>query len=128
MKVELVTPSENKVERLRKHRRIIRDRLVQLPHDALWREDFLQEATLFPYSPFDDQVDALSQYLAWITANPNPQKRPPMATAQAMDSQGRPVRQSGNAPTMQLKGGVLSGHSGRMLNSPFLKSKGWVSS
>jgi predicted phage terminase large subunit-like protein len=128
MKVELITPSESKLERLRKHRRIIRDRLVQIPQDALWREDFLQEATLFPYGPFDDQVDALSQYLAWITANPNPQKRPPMATAQAMDSQGRPVRQSGFTPTIQLKGGVLSGHSSRMCNSPFLKFKGWVSS
>jgi predicted phage terminase large subunit-like protein len=82
----------DKVERLRRHRRAIRDGLVQLPHDAAWRAEFISEATQFPHGPFDDQVDALSQYLDWITEHPNLKERPPMAIAQGQDGHGRPVR------------------------------------
>jgi predicted phage terminase large subunit-like protein len=123
MEVIPVTPSENKVERLRKHRRIIRGGLVQLPRDALFREEFLSEVTLFPYGAFDDQVDAISQYLTWITANPTPKKRPPMATGQGTHSSGRTISLSGHEPTMQVKGAVLHSRRRTMFNEPFPKPK-----
>jgi phage terminase large subunit-like protein len=41
---------------------------VQLPASALWLGDFIGEVTLFPYAPFDDQVDAMTQYLGSIAS------------------------------------------------------------
>jgi hypothetical protein len=56
----------------------------------------MTEATQFPYGRFDDQMDALSQYLNWIAEHPNPHKRLPMATAQGVTSQGRVMHSSGH--------------------------------
>ena len=92
MEVVPIIPAGDKVERLRRHRRAIRDGLVQLPQGAAWRAEFISEATQFPYGPFDDQIDALSQYLDWITEHPDREERPSMAIAQGCDGQGRPVR------------------------------------
>ena len=39
---------------------------VYLPDDAPWLADFTSELLGFPNSRFDDQVDALSQLLAWV--------------------------------------------------------------
>jgi predicted phage terminase large subunit-like protein len=94
MELVPITPVGDKIERLRRHRRAIRDGLVQLPHDAAWRADFISEATQFPHGPFDDQVDALSQYLDWITEHPNLKERPSMAIIQGHDGHGRPMRSS----------------------------------
>jgi predicted phage terminase large subunit-like protein len=80
MELVSITPSGDKVERLRKHRDTIRRALIQLPQGAPWYDEFISEATQFPYGRFDDQMDALSQYLNWIADHPNPPKRPPMAT------------------------------------------------
>jgi len=98
----MITPVGDKVERLRKHRRIIQRQLIQLAHDALWYHEFIDEAVQFPYGPFDDQMDAMSQYLAWIAEHPNLNKRPPMAVIQATDSRGWPIRTSAT-PTAQGK-------------------------
>jgi predicted phage terminase large subunit-like protein len=87
-----ITPFGDKVERLRKHRHVIRGGLVRLAQGALWHHDFIDEATQFPYGPFNDQMDALSQYLDWIAEHPNPNRRPPMVVAQGVDSQRRPIR------------------------------------
>jgi phage terminase large subunit-like protein len=87
-----IIPHGDKVERLRRHRRTIRDGLVKLPQGAPWHAEFISEVTQFPYGPFDDQVDALSQYLDWITEHPNLEERPSMAIAQGCDGHGRPVR------------------------------------
>jgi predicted phage terminase large subunit-like protein len=92
MEVVPIIPEGDKVVRLRRHRRTIRDGLVQLPQDAAWHAEFISEATQFPYGPFDDQVDALSQYLDWITEHPNLEERPSMAIAEGCDGHGRPVR------------------------------------
>jgi predicted phage terminase large subunit-like protein len=126
MELVVITPSGDKVERLRKHRRAIRRGLVQLPQGALWYNEFISEATQFPYGPFDDQMDALSQYLSWIAKNPNPKKRPPMATIQGVDSQGRPIPPSPNGPAMQTNGCVLRLGSRTMFNEPFPQPKVWV--
>ena len=108
MELVPIIPTGDKVERLRRHRRAIRDGLVQLPHDAAWRAEFISEATQFPYGPFDDQVDALSQYLDWITEHPNLEGRPSMAIAQGCDGHGRPVRP------------WWGGQVGRMVNALFV--------
>jgi predicted phage terminase large subunit-like protein len=104
MELVLITPLGDKVERLRRHRRAIRSGLVRLPQGAAWRAEFISEATQFPYGPFDDQMDALSQYLDWIAEHPNPPKRQPMAICQGVDSQGRPIRSSWSGASTQARG------------------------
>jgi predicted phage terminase large subunit-like protein len=99
-----ITPIGDKVERLRKHRRAIRSGLVQLSQCTAWSHDFIEEATQFPYGPFDDQMDALSQYLDWIAKHPTPHKRPPMALVQGVDSQGRKLGHNANRATSPTKG------------------------
>ena len=88
MELVPITPSGDKVERLHKHRLTIRRGLVQLAQGASWYGEFIREATEFPYGPFDDQMDALSQYLTWIAEHPNPPPRPRMALIQRAGSQG----------------------------------------
>ena len=119
MELVPITPSGDKIERLRKHRRTIRGGLVQLPQGAPWYDEFITEAMQFPYGPFDDQMDALSQYLNWIAEHPNPHKRPAMATAQGVDSQGRVILLSGNGSVMQGKGIVVQSRSRTMFNATF---------
>jgi predicted phage terminase large subunit-like protein len=123
MELVPITPAGDKVERLRKHRRTIRRGLVQLAQGALWYDEFVAEATQFPYGPFDDQMDALSQYLNWIAEHPNLHKRLPMATAQGVDSRGRPIRASANGSGIQAKGIVLQRGSRTMFNAPFQQPK-----
>jgi hypothetical protein len=36
-----------------------------LPVSAHWLEDFLKEYLAFPNGKYDDQIDALSQFLSW---------------------------------------------------------------
>jgi predicted phage terminase large subunit-like protein len=106
MEVVMITPAGDKVERLRMHRRTLRRGLIHLAQDALWYHEFIDEATHFPDGPFNDQMDAMSQYLSWIGENPNVNKRPPMALVQGTDSRGLPIRTSG-MPTMQARGTVV---------------------
>jgi len=107
MELVPITPLGDKVERLRRHRRAIRSGLVQLPEGAAWRAEFISEATQFPYGPFDDQMDALSQYLDWIAVHPNLKERPPRTICQGADSQGRPLRSSWSGASIQAKGIVV---------------------
>ena len=41
---------------------------VLLPERAPWLDDFLLEVLAFPYGRYDDQVDSLSQFLTWASA------------------------------------------------------------
>ena len=43
---------------------------VLLPDQAPWLEDFRAEVLQFPHGRHDDQVDSLSQYLAWSRPPP----------------------------------------------------------
>jgi predicted phage terminase large subunit-like protein len=126
MELVPITPAGDKVERLRKHRRTIRRGLVQLAQGALWYDEFMTEATQFPYGRFDDQMDALSQYLNWIGEHPNPHKRPPMATARGTDSRGHVIHSSGHGQGMEIQGGVLRSRGRTMFNAPFSQPKAWV--
>jgi predicted phage terminase large subunit-like protein len=119
MELVPITPAGDKVERLRKHRRTIRRGLVLLAQGARWHDEFMAEATQFPYGPFDDQMDALSQYLNWIAEHPNPHKRPPMATAQGVDSQGCLIRLSANGSVIQAEGIAVQSGGRKMFNAPF---------
>ena len=72
MRVCPIIPIGDKIERVRKHQAIIRSGGIQLPSDAVWRESFIAEWSLFPCAGFDDQVDATVQYLEWISNNRRP--------------------------------------------------------
>jgi predicted phage terminase large subunit-like protein len=109
MQVMQVTPIDPKVKRLRRHQRLIRSGKLWLPEGAAWAEDFVSEATLFPYAPYDDQVDAMTQFLDWATTHPIPNKRPPRALMAGVTSQGVPLHTPrGWAPTMEARGIVLA--------------------
>lgn len=41
--------------------------LVAVPEDAHWRDEFCKEIIGFPNSTHDDQVDALTQFLEWLS-------------------------------------------------------------
>ena len=38
-----------------------------LPKSAPWLSDFMEEYLAFPDGKYDDQIDALSQFLSWRT-------------------------------------------------------------
>jgi|SRR5262245_30012962 len=118
MELVEITPVGDKVERLREHRHTIRRGLVQLPQGAPWYDEFISEATQFPYGPFDDQMDALSQYLNWIADHPNPPKRLPMATIHRASQGGLCATPAAGTGT-QPKGIAVARRSQRMFNVPF---------
>src|ERR1700730_10448266 len=60
----------SKAERLQQHIRTIRDGHIHLRQGASWLDEFLTELVGFPSAPFNDQVDALSQYLDYVGQNP----------------------------------------------------------
>lgn len=75
-KLELVTPRrDSKGARLNDHLPKIRGKRIYLPEFASWRNAFINEVVAFP-GEFDDQVDAMTQYLDfmdnWPTIPPAP--------------------------------------------------------
>jgi predicted phage terminase large subunit-like protein len=104
--VSVKQPSEDKIERLRKQHSLLRHGFVQLPASALWLDDFIAEVTLFPYAPFDDQVDAMTQYLGWIVLHPNLKMRPPRGLIAVAGSRGPVVPSS--LPSTQTPGLVVA--------------------
>jgi hypothetical protein len=103
-----IIPIGDKIERVRKHQGIIRSGGIQLPADAVWRENFVAEWTLFPCAGFDHQVDAAVQYLEWISRNPAPCKRELPAVAAMANSRGQQIQGTGCIPDAQGRGGVLT--------------------
>ena len=49
MEIVPITPHEDKVSRLLKHRNAIRSGIVALPEGARWVADFIDELVQFPY-------------------------------------------------------------------------------
>lgn len=68
--VGIAPDHRSKTERLFTHLPTIRKKLVYLPDQAGWREVFVAELVAFPSADFDDQVDALTQYLDFMATRP----------------------------------------------------------
>jgi predicted phage terminase large subunit-like protein len=68
--VPIRSDRRSKMERLQPHIRAIREGHIQLRQGASWLEEFVTELVQFPAAPFNDQVDALSQYLDYVGKNP----------------------------------------------------------
>ena len=60
-----VTPEKDKVTRMSVQSPKIEERRVLLPAEAPWLADFEAEVKQFPRGRHDDQIDSMSQFLAW---------------------------------------------------------------
>ena len=60
-----ISPENDKQSRLMAQSPRIEAGRVYLPTEAHWKSDFIRETTTFPFAKHDDQVDSLSQFLAW---------------------------------------------------------------
>jgi len=68
--LNLVTPRrDSKAVRFNDHLPKIRNKKIHLPEFAIWREVFIDEVVAFP-GEFDDQVDAMTQYLDFMDTDP----------------------------------------------------------
>ena len=61
-----VSPSRGKIDRFLPATDWIKARKLRIPADAPWFVDFRRELLGFPHDTYDDQVDALSQFAAWV--------------------------------------------------------------
>jgi predicted phage terminase large subunit-like protein len=113
MRVCPIIPIGDKIERARKHQAIIRSGGIQLPLDAVWRESFIVEWTLFPCAGFDDQVDATVQYLEWISHNAALPKRERAGFAGMTNSRGQQIYGAGILADRQVQGVAVSQASRR---------------
>ncbi len=60
-----IRPEGDKLVRLEAQSAVIEAGHVLLPEEASWLGDFRVEILAFPYGGYDDQVDSMSQFLAW---------------------------------------------------------------
>jgi predicted phage terminase large subunit-like protein len=60
-----IRPERDKLVRLEAQSAVIEAGYVLLPERASWLDDFRDEMLAFPYGRHDDQVDSVSQFLAW---------------------------------------------------------------
>ena len=87
VKVIAITPDgRSKAKRLLDHMYTIRRKRVHLPDGTDWRSAFIAELVSFP-GEFDDQVDAMTQYLTFMATNPHLQL-PPKRAIMAVGSRG----------------------------------------
>jgi predicted phage terminase large subunit-like protein len=105
--VEITPDGRSKAARLLTHVSLIRASRIRLPESAMWRADYVNELVGFPSAPFDDQVDATTQYLDWIAANPVPAPLPQRAIAAAVRSNGLPLGTVGSFVAGATRGAVL---------------------
>ena len=67
--IKLIVPDRDKISRLAGAALLIEQGQVFVPENAPWLDAFIAEITAFPVGRNDDQVDALSQALAWVRDN-----------------------------------------------------------
>jgi predicted phage terminase large subunit-like protein len=67
-------PEGDKVVRMSAQSAKIEAGYVWLPERSAWLDDFRAEVLQFPAGRYDDQVDSLSQFLAWHENNQHPQR------------------------------------------------------
>ena len=75
--VILITPSDNKLTRLRRHLGLFRAGRILVRAGLPCMEELMIEFETFPYGDDDDQVDAASQFFDWIECNDIPSYAPP---------------------------------------------------
>jgi predicted phage terminase large subunit-like protein len=86
-----ITPDgRSKAARLLDHVSTIRKKRIHLLDGADWRHAFVRELIEFP-GEFDDQVDAMSQYLAFMATNPHLEPPPERALAVAIGFSRGPI-------------------------------------
>lgn len=128
-RVVAITPRGSKSTRLRPHIEQIVAGRVRLPLGEPFCQGFVDEFLCFPHGRHTDQVDAFSQYLSWVTDNPEllatTNSRPAFAAV------GLNSSYSGRNPRWQPKPQdpgimVVSGSHNRMPNAPFPSVKAWV--
>jgi predicted phage terminase large subunit-like protein len=102
--VEIVPDGSSKEARLLNHMRLIRRGQIWLANSEPWHDEFINELVAFPAGPFDDQVDATTQYLDWITTNPIPSLPKPRGTAGGCYSNGSPILFNAASPGSNLSG------------------------
>jgi predicted phage terminase large subunit-like protein len=80
-RIRTLSPSTGKAARLAAESAVIESGCVWLPDEATWLEAFRQEVLQFPYGRYDDQMDAMSQFLFRMRTNifqpPAPPDGPP---------------------------------------------------
>src|SRR5450759_1882474 len=87
VKVIAITPDgRSKAKRFLDHMSTIRRKRVHLPDGANWRGAFIAELVSFP-GEFDDQVDAMTQYLTFMATNPT-LELPPKRAIMTVGSRG----------------------------------------
>jgi predicted phage terminase large subunit-like protein len=104
--VEITPDGRSKAARLLVHVPLIRRSHILLPETATWRAGFVKEFIEFPASAFDDQVDATTQYLDWITANGAPAPRPQRGIAGGAASNGARLLPGGSYIAREIRGAV----------------------
>jgi predicted phage terminase large subunit-like protein len=105
--VDVTPDNRSKTARLIVHVPIIRRGRIYLPESAIWRDDYVKEFVEFPSGQFDDQIDATTQYLDWISVNPIPDLPPKRAICAGVGSNGLPIRSSGNSVITSVRGMVV---------------------
>jgi predicted phage terminase large subunit-like protein len=75
--IRLITPRRaSKAARLNAHVEKIQAKRIFLPQEAHWRLAFIDEIASYP-GDFDDQLDAMTQYLDYMDSNPTITPAPP---------------------------------------------------
>ena len=105
--VDVTPDNRSKTARLIAHVPLIRRGRIYLPESALWRTDYIKEFVEFPTGQFDDQIDATTQYLDWISVNPIPDLPPKQAICAGVGSNGLPIQSSGNSVITSVRGMVV---------------------
>lgn len=75
-KIICINPTKDKLTRLINVIGIIESKRVLLQQNAKWVNEFLIEATSFPNCVHDDQIDALTQFLSYISSKMDNKKTP----------------------------------------------------
>ena len=77
--IGIPTPTASKTERLKSCIAVIRSGRAMIAYGAPFREEFVSELANFPHTPNDDQVDAMTQFLNFLTTSPDIRPRPQRA-------------------------------------------------
>ena len=89
------TRGRSKLERFQEQLHLFVDGRVWVACDQAWVVTLINELLRFPHDRHDDQVDALTQYLAWTSSNAR--THPPVVMGTS-STEARLVRAMGGAP------------------------------